>query len=136
MLWAGTPVVGLGPRHIDWGPGGCARRSLLFGHSLNVGRAATAACVPASRRRSSSPSKRRGTPDHSNRRIRLSNFHWLPNPTIEIIIQTSNKTYYSAFAVRTFPRIAKSSAGRRIPVAFHVILIVCHCCHACDMALQ
>lgn len=47
MLWAGTPVVGLGPRHIDWGPGGCARRSLLFGHSLNVGRAATAAAAAA-----------------------------------------------------------------------------------------
>lgn len=46
MLWAGTPGVELGPRHIDWGPGGCARRSLLFGHSLNVGRAAAAAGIP------------------------------------------------------------------------------------------
>lgn len=79
MLWAGTPGAGLGPRHIDWGPGGCARRSLLFGHSLNVGRAAvsTATAVAAtSRRRSSSPSKRRGTPDYLNRRILLSNFQW------------------------------------------------------------
>lgn len=47
MLWAGTPGVGLGPRHIDWGPGGCARRSLLFGHSLNVSRVATAAAAAA-----------------------------------------------------------------------------------------
>lgn len=27
MLWPGTPGAGPGPRHIDWGPGGCARRS-------------------------------------------------------------------------------------------------------------
>jgi len=49
MLWAGTPGAVLGPRHIDWGPGGCARarRSLLYGHSLNVGWAATTAADAA-----------------------------------------------------------------------------------------
>jgi len=49
MLWAGTPGAVLGPRHIDWGPGGCARarRSLLYGHSLNVGWAATNAATAA-----------------------------------------------------------------------------------------
>jgi len=49
MLWAGTPGAELGPRHIDWGPGGCARarRSLLYGHSLNVGWAATTAAANA-----------------------------------------------------------------------------------------
>lgn len=67
---------GPGPRHIDWGPGGCARRSPLFGHSLNVGRAAAAAAAAAEVPTTVAValSERPGTPgrDHSDRYDRVT----------------------------------------------------------------
>lgn len=86
MLWAGTPGAVLGPRHIDWGPGGCARAPITVVRSFTKRRLGSYHCCRRRRRCRRHRRRRRcrfpqideAHPTTRNRRIRLTKFQWFP----------------------------------------------------------